>query len=1159
MFSRFFIDRPIFAAVISILITLAGAVAIPTLPISQYPAAAPPTVQIDCNYPGASAQVVAETVAAPIEQQVNGVEEMLYMNSQCTSDGSYTLTVTFKPGVDLNMGLVLVQNRVSLAMPQLPEVVRQTGINTRKRSAEILLTISMHSPSGRYDQLYLSNYALLHVKDEIARLPGISEVFLFGQRDYSMRIWVDPDMLAARELAVSDVVNALREQNMQPAVGQIGQPPGPEDQTLQIPLTIRGRLVQPEEFDNIILRNTPDGRIIRLKDVGRAELQAKSQDISNRFDQKPTIGIAVFLLPDANALGTADAIKARMKEMSADFPEGVEYEVGYDTTPFIRESINEVFKSLRDAVILVALVVLLFLQGWRAAIIPLIAVPVAIIGTFAAMSLSGFSINNLTLFGLVLAIGIVVDDAIVVVESVEHDIEQGLPPRAAAIRAMDEVSGPVIAVGLVLAAVFIPCAFLSGIIGAFFRQFALTIAVSTLLSTINSLTLSPALAALLLKPRGAKRDPLTWLVDTLFGWIFRLFNRGFKFSTTVYTRLVARLLRIPAMVLLVYGGLLVLTAWGYRQLPQGFIPSQDKGYLVCAVQLPDSASALRTREVISKIEQISLETPGVKNVNSVAGNAFVLSAYGSHLGSMFIIFKNFDERTTHDLYGETIANKLRQRMAAEIPEAFVGVFLPPAVSGLGRAGGFRFMVEDRGDVGLTNLQKYTDEIIAKGNATPGLVGLSTAYKANSPQLYVDIDREQCLKQGVSLGDLFGTLQAFLGSRYVNDFNRFGRTWQVIVQADSQFRNEVEDISRLKVRNNHGQMVPVTALANIRPNSAPLIITRYNMYRAAPINGNSAPGFSSGQVIAAMENIAKDVLPSSMSYEWTELTYLEKTTTNTGMIVFCLSVMFVFLVLAALYESWSLPLAVILVVPMCVLCSITGVWIAKQDINVFTQIGFVVLIGLACKNAILIVEFAKLRRDEGVDRTRATLHACELRLRPIMMTSFAFILGVVPLVFSHGAGAEMRQALGTAVFAGMLGVTMFGIILTPVFFFVIDRLTDTHLLQNRYVRAAGQFTLDFLRMRQLRRGIVWSWKAANEAIQKRAAGRKSRRTPAASGQNGAAHGTGHGHETVRIGNDASLREPANGTPENGDAGNGHSGNGKTSGEHRQLVTQDTSSK
>ncbi len=1058
MFSRFFIDRPIFAAVLSIVITLAGGIAVYTLPLAQFPPVTPPTVQVDCNYPGASAQVVAQTVAAPIEQQVNGVEDMLYMSSQSTNDGSYTLTVTFKPGVNLNLAQVLVQNRVSLAMPLLPEVVRQTGVITRKRSPDILMTVSLNSPDRSYDQLYLSNYALIRIRDELSRLPGISEVLVFGQRDYSMRIWLDPDKLAVRELEVADIVNAIREQNTHVALGQIGQPPAVNGQVKQMPLSVRGRLSTPEEFENIVVKFTADRRSVRIRDVGRVELGARSSDVSNRFDGKPTVGLAVFQLPDANALDTADRVKAKMAELSHDFPAGVIYEIGYDTTPYIRESVREVFKSLRDAVILVALVVLVFLQGWRASIIPLIAVPVAIVGTFAAMAVVGFSLNNLTLFGLVLAIGIVVDDAIVVVEGVEYHIEQGLGPRDAAIRAMDEVAGPIIAVGLVLSAVFIPCAFISGIVGQFFRQFALTIAISTVISTINSLTLSPALAALLLRPRHGKKDWFTWILDHTLGWLFRVFNLGVQKSTNIYIGIVGRLLRVSILVLGVYGGLLYLTYWGYGQLPTGFIPSQDKGYLVASVQMPDATAQVRTSDAMEKIERIVMDTPGVKNVNSVIGNSFLLSAYGSSFGSMFIILEDFEERGTPDLTSDAIMMRIRKQVAEEVPDALVNVFPPPAVSGLGRAGGFKLMVEDRGDLGMVELQQQTDNLVRLGNSTTGLAGLFTVFKSDSPQLYVDVDREACLAHGISLGELFDTLQSYLGSRYVNDFNRFGRTWQVIVQADEKYRDQVEDVKRLRVRTPTGMMVPLGTLATVSGVGGPLVLTRYNMYPAAAINGNTAPGFSTGQGITALEGLADRELPTSMSVEWTELAYLEQLSGNTGMYVFAFSVVFVFLVLAALYESWAMPLAVILVVPMCVLCSIAGVALAKMDINIFTQVGFVVLIGLACKNAILIVEFAKYRRESGVSAREAVLQACQLRLRPILMTSLAFILGVLPLVVATGAGAEMRRALGTAVFAGMLGVTFFGIFLTPVFFSVVEAMSHWHIFRSGPLARIGRAVL-----------------------------------------------------------------------------------------------------
>ena len=884
-----------------------------------------------------------------------------------------------------------------------------------------------------------------------------------------MRIWLDPDKLAARNLSVTDVQAAIRDENREVALGQLGQPPSMNGQMWQIPLTVKGRLETPEAFANIIVRTGAEGRILRIRDIGRVEVASRTIETNNRFNQKPTVGLAIFQLPDANALETADLVKAKMAELSVDFPEGVIYEAGYDTTPFIRESINEVFKSLRDAVILVALVVLVFLQGWRPAIIPLIAVPVAIVGTFAAMVAAGFSLNNLTLFGLVLAIGIVVDDAIVVVEAVEQYIERGFAPREAAIKAMEEVTGPVIAVGLVLSAVFIPCAFVSGIVGQFFRQFALTIAISTVISTINSLTLSPALAALLLRPKHGKKDWLTWLLDFLFGWFFRLFNFGMQKSINGYAFATSRLLRVPVLVLLVYGGLLGLTYFGFNSLPRGFIPSQDKGYLVCSVQLPDATSAERTLETLTRVESLTLDTPGVRSINSIAGNSFQLGARASNFCSMFVILEEFEKRQSPETTAASIQESLLKKYAKNIPEATVTISPPPAVSGLGRAGGIKLMVEDRGDIGLKALQEQTDNLVRKGTEQPQLKGLLSVFNVNAPQLYFDVDRDACLSQGISLGEVFGTLQGYLGSRYVNDFNMYGRTWQVVVQADEQYRDRPEDVRRLKVRNRDGKMVPLGAVANVRMIGGPLMVTRYNMYPAAAITANIATGVSSGEGIQVLEEVALRELPSSMAAEWTELAYLERTSGSTGLMLFLFSVVFVFLVLAALYESWSLPLAVILVVPMCVLCSIAGVAVAELDINIFTQIGFVVLIGLACKNAILIVEFAKLRRDAGEELHASILAACRLRLRPILMTSFAFILGVVPLVIAKGAGFEMRRALGTAVFSGMLGVTLFGIFLTPVFFLVVDRLSHWSLFSHdsRLFRA-GHFVMDILRLGFLRR-------------------------------------------------------------------------------------------
>lgn len=1042
MFVRFFIDRPIFASVLSIVITLAGALAVRELPLSQYPPVTPPTIQVDCYYPGASAKVVAESIAAPIEQQVNGVERMLYMTSQCTSDGSYTLTVTFEIGTNLDLAQVLVQNRVSLANPNLPDVVRATGVTTRKRSPEILLTVSLNSPDGSYDQLYLSNYALSQIKDELSRLPGISDVTIFGQRDYSMRLWIDPEKLAARNLTPVDVISAIREQNAQVAAGQIGQPPNVADGPVQLTLSTLGRLSTPDEFGEIVIRATPEGRIIKVRDVARVELNARSQDIANRFNNKPTIGLAVFLLTGANALQTGDDVKATMARLSKKFPEGIQYEVGYDTTPFIRESIHEVFKALRDAVILVAIVVLVFLQSWRAAVIPLAAVPVAIVGAFAAMWLMGYSLNNLTLFGLVLSVGIVVDDAIVVVEAVQQYLDKGYSPKAAAIAAMEEVTGPVIAIGVVLSAVFIPCAFLSGIVGQFFRQFAVTIAVSTLLSTFNSLTLSPALAAVLLRGKSQPRDWLTIAIDFVAGWFFRFFDFAFGLTTAGYLKTVGYAIRWPAVWLALYGVLIFVGGRLYQQLPVGFIPQQDKGYLICSVQLPDAASAERTRAAIEKITQIAMKEPGVKHVNSVAGNSFVLSSYGSNFGSMFIILDDFEHRKSHpEQYSDLIAASLTKKIGAGVPEAQVNVFGAPAVPGLGRAGGFRFMVEDRDELGHRMLQGQTEAMLDKINQQPtGLSRLFTSFRADAPQVWLDVDRDACAAHGVELWEVFATLQATMGSRYVNDFNRFGRTWQVNVQAEPSQRNHLEDIQRIKVRNRSGKMILLGTLVQVREASGPPVITRHNMHPAASVNGSAGPGVSSGQAIAIIEQMANQELPQGrMTIEWTEITFVEKMTRNTGTIVFALAVAFVFLMLAALYENWALPLAVILVVPLCVVGSLTAVAISGKDVNLFTQVGFVVLIGLACKNAILIVEFAKLARDRGVSRKDAVLDACRQRFRPILMTSAAFILGVAPLLTTSGAGSEMRRALGTAVFGGMIGVTLFGVVLTPVFFVLVDRL------------------------------------------------------------------------------------------------------------------------
>jgi multidrug efflux pump len=1045
--SRFFIDRPIFATVLSMVILLAGGVTLPTLPLAQYPNITPPTVQVICSYPGASAQTMADTVAAPIEQQVNGVENMLYMSSQCTNDGAYTLTVTFSLGTDLKLALVQVQNRVQLAMPQMPNQVQQQGINIKKKTPNILLAVNLYSPKGRYDDIYLSNYLMINIRDEVLRLQGVSDVSILGERDYSIRVWLDPEKLATRNLTTADVVNAVNKENCQVVAGQLGQPPSEIGMEFQPTLSALGRLTTPEQFGDIVVKagktgpDSPITPVVQLRDVARIELGAQQYDQACVMDGYPSVGLAVYQMPTANALDTAQGIRNKMDELKRRFPEDLEYCINYDTTPFIRESVVEVLKTLRDAVILVAIVVLVFLQNWRAALIPLAAMPVAIIGTFAVMAAMGFSLNNLSLFGLVLAIGIVVDDAIVVVENVERWLAEGLSPHDAAIKAMGEVTGPVIAVALVLCAVFVPCAFISGITGQFFRQFALTIAVSTVISAFNSLTLSPALAAVLLKPHHAKRDWLMKLMDLSLGWFFRLFNWGFERSTGIYTRIVGLLLRGCIVALFVYAGLLVLTWWGFTHVPMGFIPEQDKGYLLVNVQLPEGAAVSRTQSVIAELDKIARKMDGVGHTLGVSGMSILLQANAPNFGSMFVILKPFDERKDAALRDKVIAAKLRKICYQKFPGAVVSVFGAPPVDGLGTAGGFKIMVEDRANLGLMALQGATDALIEKANHQPGLVGLFTLFRSNTPQVYADIDRIKAKAMGVDVGDIFNTLNVYLGSLYVNNFNEFGRSWQVKLQADGSFRRTAEQVGQLKVRNRAGQMAPLNAVTNLRDIAGPVMVTRYNMYSAAAINGNVAPGTSSGDAIELMQKLADETLPRSMTCEWTELTYMQILAGDTAMYVFLLAVVLVFLVLAAQYESWSLPLAVILVVPMCLLCSIAGVAKNRMDINIFTQIGFVVLVGLASKNAILIVEFARQQRDQGVELRQATLEACRLRLRPIMMTSLAFILGVVPLVYAAGAGAEMRRTLGTAVFSGMLGVTLFGIFLTPVFFYVIDWFTS----------------------------------------------------------------------------------------------------------------------
>ncbi len=1147
VFSRFFIDRPIFATVISVVFVLAGGVAVFTLPVAQYPEVTPPTVQVTALYPGANAQTVRDTVAAPIEEQVSGVEGMMYMSSRCTNDGAYNLTVTFKLGMDSDMAQVLVQNRVSLALPVIPALVQNEGINVKKMLPNTLMIVNLVSPDGRYDSTWLSNYATIYIKDELGRLDGVAGISYLGQRDYSLRAWLDPDKMAALGISTGDVIAAIAQQNVQVAAGQIGQQPAPRGQQFQLSINTRGRLTQPEEFADIILkaaqgRNLPQPAptagstsggvmapdelnsqggaatasgpvpqstgIVRLRDVARVERGSQQYDQTCTLDGKPSVGLCIYQLPNTNALDVAALVKAKMKELSTRFPDGLEYRIVYDTTPFIRESVQEVFGTLRDAVILVAIVVLVFLQDWRAMILPMIDVPVSLIGTFAVMAALGFSLNNLTLFGLVLAIGIVVDDAIVVLENIERLIATGLDARTATIKAMEEITGPVLAITLVLSSVFVPCCFLGGVSGQFFRQFAVTIAVSTIISAINAVTMTPSRAVLIFKTEEGKghalrREALPWWlfaivggcltvwlgpqllagrfglppgcedemgselpawlswlvtaacfvpgalagglvgwfiigpVNAVLGWFFRGFNRWFDRMTAGYGRTVGWVLRLSVIVLVVYAGLLGLTGWQLYRTPTGFIPQQDKGYLLLNVQLPDSASVERTQRMMARIERVARATEGVLHTVGVSGTSLILGANAPNLGSMYVLLQPFDKRRRPDLSADAIAETLKERCRTAVRGALVSAFGAPPIDGLGTTGGFKLILEDRGNLGLAQLQKVSERVVDRARRTPGLQGLFNSSGANTPWLYLDIDRTKCMALGVQVSDIFNTLQVYLGSYYVNNFNEFGRTWQVNIQAENKFRSRVSDIGRLQVRNNQGQMVRLQTVLDVRDTSGPVVVLRYNMYSAAAITGDAAPGTGSGDAVALMQEIADSELPRSMAPEWTELAYLQRQAGNTAMWFFVLAVVFVFLVLAAQYESWKLPLAVILVVPLCLFCSLAGVQLAGMEVTIFTQIGFVVLVGLASKNAILIVEFAKQRQEAGVPRREATLEACRLRLRPILMTSFAFILGVVPLVAAHGAGAEMRRSLGTAVFSGMLGVTLFGIFLTPVFFYVLQ--------------------------------------------------------------------------------------------------------------------------
>ncbi len=1056
--SRFFITRPIFAGVLSLLIFLLGGISLFQLPISEYPEVAPPTVIVTATYPGANPKTIAETVASPLEQTINGIENMLFMSSQSTANGVMILTITFKLGTDIDLAQVQVQNRVSQVLPKLPEEVRRFGVTTVKSSPDLTLVVHILSPKGRYDELYLRNYATLNVKDELARLPGVGQVQLFGGGDYAMRVWIDPDKAAARGLTSSDVVNAIREQNIQVAAGVIGQQPVKSAVPFELTINTKGRLVSEEEFGNIIVKVGQHGEKLRLKDLARIELGSSEYALRSLLNNQSAVGIPVFQLPGANALALSTGVREKMEELKKKFPEDLDYAIAYDPTVFVDKSIDAVIHTLIEAVLLVVLVVVIFLQTWRASIIPLVAVPVSLVGTFAVMYALGFSINNLSLFGLVLAIGIVVDDAIVVVENVERNISNGLSPVEATKQAMTEVTGPIIATALVLCAVFIPTAFISGLSGQFYKQFAVTIAISTVISAINSLTLSPALSALLLRDHKAKKDILTRLMDAMLGWFFRPFNRFFEWSSNVYVAWVKRIIRFSVIALIFYGGFVWLTVEAFNKVPTGFVPGQDKQYLVGFAQLPDGSSLDRTVDVMRRMSDIVLKHPGVKDAIAFPGLSIHGFSISPNSGIVFVGLDEFEKRTTPELSAQAISNALNGKFM-EIQDAMVLVLSPPPVNGIGTTGGFKMMVQDRSDQGYDALYKTTQGLIGAAYGSGKLQQVYSGYTVNVPQLEAEVDREKAKVQGVPLANLFETLQINLGSLYVNDMNRFGRTYQVVAQAEPQFRDDVGDITRLKTRNAAGEMVPIGSLLKVKETNGPDRVTHYNGYLAADINGAAGPGLSSGEGEDAMTELAKS-LPPGFEFQWTDLVYQKIIAGNTAVYIYPLCILLVFMVLAAQYESMRLPLAIILIVPVCLLFALGGVALLggdnsildqimttgfsqplqiNGDNNIFTQIGFIVLIGLACKNAILIVEFAKEKNDHGLSPLEAALEACRLRLRPILMTSIAFIAGVYPLVVSTGAGAEMRRAMGTAVFAGMIGVTFLGLFLTPVFYVLVMKL------------------------------------------------------------------------------------------------------------------------
>ena len=1039
--STAFIDRPIFAGVISFVIFLLGAIAMFQLPISEYPEVSPPSVQVKASFPGASPAVVAETVATPLEEQISGVEGLIYMNSLATTDGQMTLTATFAIGTDVDLAQQLVQNRVSQATPRLPEVTRDLGVTVLKSSPDLTMVVHLKSPNNSYDSLYLRNYGTINIRDQLAKIPGVGQVLLFGSGDYAMRIWINPDRVAERGMNASDVVNAVRRQNIQAAAGVIGGPPYDDNLELQLPVNAKGRLETPEQFEDIIIKRDENGVITRLEDVARVELDAQSYSLRSLLNNEQAVAIPIFSAPGSNALELSSNVRQTMKELSKSFPDDLEYSIVYDPTVFVQHSIDGVIHTLIEAIILVVIVVVVFLQTWRASIIPLLAVPVSIVGTFAIMLPLGFSINVLSLFGLILAVGIVVDDAIVVVENVERNIDEGKKPREATVQAMKEVTGPIIATSLVIAGVFIPIAFISGLTGMFYKQFALTIVIATFISTLNSLTLSPAMSALLLKPRSEQKDWLTRLMDLLFGWFFKWFNKFFDKSQNKYATSIGFVSRHRASMMLLFVLLVGATYQMFTMVPKGFVPMQDKQYLISFAQLPPGATLERTEEVMRKMGEIAINEEGVANAVQFPGlsvNGFVNS---SSAGIVFVPLDDFEERTSPELSAGAIAMKLQQKYAA-IDEAFIAIFPPPPVRGLGTTGGVKLQIEDRADLGYEALDDVMKQVTMKAYQAPELSGVYTNYNINVPQLYANINRTKVEQLGLSVDEIFRTMQIYLGSIYVNDFNQFGRVYQVIAQAEKDYRATPKDINRLQVQNDRGQMIPLGAVVEVQESFGPEIASRYNSYRSADLNGNPSPGYSSGQAQDAITKILDETLPPGFEFEWTELTYQQILAGNTAIFIFPLCIFFVFLVLAAQYESLTLPLAVIMIVPMGILSAIVGIYFTGGDNNIFTQISLFVLAGLACKNAILIVEFARELEDQGRSIMDAAVEASRLRLRPILMTSFAFIMGVMPLAFSVGAGAEMRQAIGIAVFYGMLGVTFFGLFFTPVFYVLVRKIEDT---------------------------------------------------------------------------------------------------------------------